>query len=205
MELLAPLANEEIKNKIKQTCKTKHGVNWTSQIPESREKTKQTNKKKYGKEHIFQLESVREKTAKTAYTHEARSKAAKTRRLKGNRSKLEDFLEDFFIKNSIIYKTEYKEERYPYFCDFYLPDIDTFIEINGYWTHGGHWFDKTNQDDLQLLKKWNLKNTPQYKRAIYVWTISDIEKRDIAIKNNLNYIVLWNKQDIINYINSFNK
>lgn len=161
--------------------------------------------KRYGKEHIFQLDSVREKLAETAYTHEARSKAAKTRRLKGNRSKLEDFLENFFIENNILYQTEYKDERYPYFCDFYLPDTDTFIEINGYWTHVGHWFDETNQTDIQLLEKWKLKNTPQYKRAIYVWTISDIEKRNIAISHNLNYIVLWTKQDIINYINSFNK
>jgi hypothetical protein len=200
----SPLGSELIQEKIKQTLIREHGVEYSSQIPESREKTKETVRKRHGVDFIFQLERVRARTAETAYTQEARSKAAKTRRLNGNRSKLEDFLEDFFIEHNIDYQTEYKESRYPYFCDFYLPDTDTFIEINGYWTHVGHWFDETNQEDLQLLEQWKQKDSPQYKRAIYVWTQSDIEKRNTANKNNLNYIVLWNKQDIINYINSFN-
>ena len=41
-----------------------------------------------------------------------------------------------------------------------------------------------------------------YKVAITVWTKSDLEKRDYAIKNNLNYIVLWTLNDIDNFIKS---
>ena len=35
-------------------------------------------------------------------------------------------------------KTEYKEERYPYHCDVYIPSKDLFIELNLFFTHGGH-------------------------------------------------------------------
>ena len=200
----SPLGSEEVQNTIRQTLIVKYNVEHSSQIPSSRLKAKQTTREHFGVDCVLQLDSVREKTYQSAYTSEARSKAAKTRRAKGTRSALETMLEDFFIQNNIPYKMEYNiDNRYPYLCDFYLPNTDTFIEINGYWTHGGHFFDKTNQEDLQLLEKWKSKNTPQYKTAINVWTQKDIEKRNCAIKNNLNYVVLWNKNDIITYTNSF--
>lgn len=33
---------------------------------------------------------------------------------------------------------------------------------------------------------------------VKVWSIGDIEKRETAKKNKLNYIVLWNVKDIEN-------
>lgn len=195
-----PLASNEIKQKIKETCQQKYGVNWTSQIPSSREKTKQTNLKKYGKEHIFQLERVRKKIG----SYEARLKALRTTKANGTRSSLEIYMEKLLKENNISYKQDYNQDkRYPYRCDFYLPTTDTFIEINGYWMHGAHFFDNNNPKDLELLEKWKKGNTSQYNRAIYVWTVSDIEKRNVAIKNGINYVVLWNKQDITNFINSY--
>ena len=70
--------------------------------------------------------------------------------------------------------------------------------------HGGHWFDETNEDDLNILHIWESKinKSSMYKSAIAVWTKSDLEKRNMAIKNNLNYIVLWTLDDINNYIKS---
>ena len=55
---------------------------------------------------------------------------------------------------------------------------------------------------ILILQQWEekAKTSQQYKRAIEFWTKRDIQKRDIAIKNNLNYIVLWNKTDIDNFI-----
>lgn len=198
----SPLANSEIKEKIKNTCRKKYNVEWTSQIPESREKTKQTNLQRYGKPHIFQLERVR----KLAGSHEARLKALRTTKANGNISSLEIYMEKLLIENNIKYELQYNEDiRYPYHCDFYLPKFDIFIEINGYWMHGGHFFDENNSEDLATLEKWKSKNTSQYNRAIVVWTKSDLEKHNKAIENNLNYVVLWNKQDITNFINSLIK
>ena len=195
----SPLANSEVKEKIKNTCRKKYNVEWPSQIPESREKTKQTNLQRYGKPYIFQLERVR----KLAGSHEARLKALRTTKANGNISSLEIYMEKLLIENNIKYELQYNEDiRYPYHCDFYLPKFDIFIEINGYWMHGGHFFDENNLEDLATVEKWKLKNTSQYNRAIVVWTKSDLEKRNKAIENNLNYVVLWNKQDITNFINS---
>lgn len=175
-------------NKMIQTKYKKYGEYFIN-----KEKTIKTNRKKYGCNCSFQNRNVR-------------LKAILTSRKNGNKSSFEDMLENFFITNNINYIQEYKEERYPYFCDFYLPDIDTFIEINGYWTHGGHFFDKNNLNDLNTLKLWKEKadfGLIQYKEAINIWTIKDIAKYTTAKENNLNYVVLWNKKDIENYINSY--
>ena len=94
---------------------------------------------------------------------------------------------------------QYKESRYPYNCDFYIPELDMFIELQGSWTHGKHPYnEKSNQDQL-ILNKWKsrlLDNHGFYLTAIKVWTISDPKKRETAKKNNLNYVELFNKEDI---------
>ena len=123
----------------------------------------------------------------------------------GNYSKLEDKLEKFFIESNISYIPQYKDARYPTHCDFYLPYTDTFIEINGYWHHNNHFYDKNNKEDLETLKIWKEKSKtkPQYKVAIEVWTIRDVKKLNYAKQNNLNYIVLWSKQDVDLFIKNF--
>ena len=131
------------------------------------------------------------------------SRRHNTLKAHGNQSKLELYLEDKLNELHIEYISQYSDDRYPYHCDLYIPKIDTFIEINGYWTHNTHFFDSTNEDDLKTLELWKerAKTSKHFETAIYVWTIRDIEKRDCAIKNNLKYIVLRNKKDIDNYIN----
>jgi hypothetical protein len=91
---------------------------------------------------------------------------------------------------------EYNEdERYPYHCDFYIKSEDLFIELNGYYTHGNHWFDKNSSDDIAQLNEWKRRDESDaygcYSGAIYDWTVRDVEKRETARKNNLNYVVFW--------------
>ena len=62
--------------------------------------------------------------------------------------------------------------------------------------HGGHPFLYSSKEDQELLEKWKLKGTKFYNSAIKVWTISDPKKRETAKKNNLNYVELFNKEDI---------
>ena len=68
--------------------------------------------------------------------------------------------------------------------------------------HGGHWFDPNSQEDQQKLQLWTsrVNRSSLYTSAINSWTIGDLAKRDCAIKNNLNYVVLWTLDDIHNYI-----
>ena len=104
---------------------------------------------------------------------------------------LPDSLCEKYGKDDII--RNYKEERYPFYCDFYIKSKDLFIELNRHWTHGGHFFDESNEEDLKKLAEWQEKaKTSEYMEyAIINWTIRDPLKRSIAIKNKLNYEVIW--------------
>lgn len=84
--------------------------------------------------------------------------------------------------------------RYPFSCDFYIPSRDLFVELNGSWTHGGHWCDSDRAVDAKKLAKWQSKvddGSAYYANAIYVWTDLDARKRESARKHSLNYVVLW--------------
>ncbi len=52
------------------------------------------------------------------------------------------------------------------------------------------------------VELWKSRNTQQYNYAIKVWTVYDINKKMYAEKNNLNYVVLRNKEQINDFINS---
>ena len=96
-----------------------------------------------------------------------------------------------YSKDDII--RQYKDSRYPFFCDFYIKSEDKFIECNFHWTHGEHPFDPDNKEDIELANKLKelSKKSKYYEIAYYVWTNLDVRKREIANKNNLNYEVLY--------------
>ena len=112
-----------------------------------------------------------------------------------NKSKVEDNLyldlKNEFGEDNVL--RQYKDERYPFNCDFYIPSDDLFIELNRWWHHGPHKFDSNNKEDLDLLEIWKekAKCSKQYENAIYTWTIRDIEKYKVAKENNLNYKVIY--------------
>lgn len=56
---------------------------------------------------------------------------------------------------------------------------------------------------LEKIKKWKEKNTKFYTEAIYNWTVRDVNKRNIAKENELNYLEVFTTdiekcKDIIN-------
>lgn len=196
-----PLQSKDIQNKANKTLQDTYGVSNPYCIPKnrekvncpaSREKMKQTTLKHYGVESPLQAREVR-------------LKGFKTMKKNGTYSSYETLLEKKFKENNIIYEMQYnKDERYPFHCDFYLSEKDIFVEINGWWHHNKHWFDETNKDDIKTLDQWKIKakTNSQYQAAINIWTNYDIIKRNYAKNNNLNYVVLWNLEDIENWINS---
>ena len=205
-------ASDYGKDQIKKTCLAKYGTEYALQSDEVKEHIKETNLAKYGVENPQQNKEIREKTSQTnldkygnkCAVHDPKvwKKAVHTMKKNGNYSRLEDKLEQFFKDNNIDYTIQYKDKRYPFHCDFYLPKTDTFIEINGYWHHRDHFYDKNNVEDVNIVKQWTKlsKTKPQYRVALEVWTIRDVQKYEAAKKNKLNYIVLWNKTDVENYI-----
>lgn len=185
---------EQAKQKEKETCLKKYGVTSYSKTDECKQKHIDTYMKRFGVTHNTKSEEWKKKW----YGNNEWVKNRNNRiyeKMKQNNSFNHSIPEDkvyHIIKEkypNVI--RQYKDEnRYPFNCDFYIPDIDVFIEYDGYWTHGGHDFDKNNKDDVEKLNKWRSKENKLYETAIRVWTIDDPQKRLIAKKNNLKYIVL---------------
>ena len=113
-----------------------------------------------------------------------------------NTSKCEDKAYELLRNVFPMLIRQYRSEVYPFNCDFYDPITEMYIEYNGCWTHNDHPFDETNEDDLKIVNKWKSKNTKFYDNAVKTWTVRDINKRNVAKSNNLNYVELWNLQHV---------
>lgn len=129
---------------------------------------------------------------------EMMQKAYRTKKLNGtfNTSRPEEILYVLLCEKygSENVKRQYKDlERYPYLCDFYVVTDDLFIELNASWTHGGHWFDNNNQEDVIKLESWKSKGGPYYMSAVRMWSERDPAKRDCAERNHINYLVFWDQ------------
>ena len=103
-----------------------------------------------------------------------------------------------YIIDNVI--EQYKSDLYPFYCDFYIKNLDLYIECNYHWTHGGHIFNKDNINDIEKLNKWKQKNTKFYNNAIEVWTKRDQLKIKTAKDNNLNYKAFYSLDELKQYL-----
>lgn len=178
------------------TCQEMYGVDCVLQRADVREKCesseaitkmlntqRKNNLEKYGVEYTWQIPEVREKSYLT-----------KKQNHTFNSSKPE---EDFYNYLCEKYSSEniirqYRDQRYPFNCDFYVKSEDLFIELNLHWTHGGEPFNNSEKN-LKLLNEWveKSKTSDFYLRAIEIWTKRDLLKIETAKKNNLNYLVIY--------------
>lgn len=208
--------NSEIYQKISQTCINKFGVDSLLKNKEVREKIKQTNIQKYGVDNPLKNKEIREKIKQTNIqkygvdnplkNKEIWKKSQDNRQI-SSKSKLENnflnYLKLKYESDDII--TQYKSKEYPYYCDFYIKSINLYIEIQGHWTHNDHPFDINNLNDQLIMDIWRTKSLSDkyYKNALNTWTIKDVEKRNTAIQNNLNYLEIFGKTDLNKYIDIF--
>lgn len=110
-------------------------------------------------------------------------------------------LNNIFDTNDVC--RQYKDDRYPFRCDFYIKSLDLFIEYNGYWVHNTHFYNCDSDGDQQIYIDWLNKlneGHKAYENAIRVWTVTDPLKLQTAINNNINYVVLWTPDDIDNFL-----
>lgn len=198
--------------KYKRTCKERYGVEWYLQSDndnikrgsiENLEKAKRTNLEKYGVEYYPQTDEWKEMNRKTCLqkygvesyssTVEYKEKSYKTKKENNsfNTSSIEAKLVDYFKDNGINFEYQYKSDLYPYMCDFYFPDTDVYVEIQGNWTHGGRPFNEKDSNGLDQLNLWKSKASKYYNIAINVWTKSDVEKRNRAKKNNIRFFEIF--------------
>lgn len=196
-----------VQNKIKQTCLEKYGVKNPTQSPIIQEKIKETYLEKYGVEHPWKLnkennplnlniEFPKEKGLKTMREHKSIGS-----------SKMEKELETELRKIFPDLRTQYKSERYPFKCDFYIPSLDLYIEYNGIWTHGRCFYDENNEENRNTLEIWKQRSEHSkfYQNAIETWTQGDILKLNTALENNLNYIAWFNKEQAYDWMNAYKK
>lgn len=172
--------------KSKQTSLQRYGFEYYTQTPEFRNsianKLKQSCMQKYGVINYSQTKEFLIKCAETRRTNcsNAMSKPE---------NELYKLLIFYFGKYDVI--PQYYDERYPFRCDFYIKSCDLFIELNAMWTHGYHWFDNASNFDVKKSIEWLNDGRKFYKSAYNTWTKSDVNKRNTARLNKLNYVVFW--------------
>ena len=212
------LESKEIHEKIKQTNLDKYGVDNLIKNKEFNKYLHEIIRKKYGG-CGFGSEVLKSKIYETFYNKygtynimdnkEILNKIFNSRKQNHtlNTSKFEELMYHLIKEKFPNVKRQYKDKkRYPWHCDFYIPELDYFIEIHGHWSHGKHPFDPNSNEDQILLEKWKKKYNngehPYYERAITGWTIGDVMKRNRAKKENLNFKEIWNLEDGENFIKS---
>ena len=194
-------------NSTKQSILLKYGVDNVMKLKSTKEKIKQTCLEKYGVDHVWKNENIRKKCSdtfkeNTGYNSPIQipgisQKVFEIRKKNHtlNTSKLEDQLYEDIYSLFPSVKREYKESRYPWHCDFYIPELDMFVELQGYYTHGKHPYNPNLKEDVDLVNE-HINKYGENCPLVNVWTISDPKKRETAEKNNLNYVELFSKEDI---------
>ena len=171
-------ASKELQEKYQLTIQEKYGVDNPMKSNVVKERAKNNFYSKYGVWHQSQLPDIIDKISNT----KRKNKTFHT-------SQIEELFKDYLDSINIEYIRQYKNKKYPFNCDFYIPKFDLYIEIQGNWLHGKHPYDP--KIDNKIIEMWKSKNTKFYNNAIEVWTIKDPLKRKITKDNNLRFLEIF--------------
>lgn len=195
--------------KTKLTNISKYGVPCCLGNAEIKARRNKTNRERYGVDYPLQNTEIRLRTLETGTQKGSYIIGAKkgyiTRRKNNtfNTSKAEQEIKKLLEVKFLNTKYQYKEERYPFNCDFYIPELDLFIEYQGFWGHCFKPFEGTEEDLKYLTKlKERAEKSKFWKQTIDVWTRRDVLKRETAKKNNLNWIEFFNMKQFMEWYNS---
>lgn len=138
------------------------------------------------------------KYAEKNRSEESRAREYETRKRNNsfNTSKPEQLFKAYLVEkygeDDVVYQYR-TDSRYPYHCDFYIRSLDTFIELNLYWGHGGRPYDPEDSECQKKLERWRMKakTSAAYENAIQTWTVRDPEKVLTAQQNNIHLIVIY--------------
>ena len=191
-----------------------------SRRKESREKAVNTTKKKHNGNFWSdeQLKRIQENIVKNRKIINEKNKAKikecieefkslSGKGISGCSSKVEiDFYK--YLINTFSFENvdpQHYDDQYPYSCDFFIPGLDLYIEIQGSWTHGKHPFNPGDKKDNEKLNYWQSKDSEYYNNAIYTWTDLDVRKRVCARDNHLNYLEIFsnNIEDCITIFENY--
>ena len=165
-----------------------------------RANTVKTNRERYGVAYTMQLPERRCEQSRRMSdpSHQRRIVSAKRENGTFNTSSSEDALYELLVEYAdqlgmTVVRQHRDEERYPFAVDFYIPERDLFIELNGSWSHGGHWYEVDREMDQKTVQTWCKKGekSQYYLNALGTWTERDVRKRAAAREAQLNYVTLW--------------
>ena len=197
--------NPESQERIKQTCQKRYGAN---SVVESY-KGKEGRIKSFGKLSFFQTDKFKHDLREVYDENKSPDNCIRLNKdeiidkifnkMKINKSfsksKEEDDLFEYIKSKYPLVKRQYKDKiRYPYHCDFYIPELDYFIELQGYYTHNTHPYNPNSILDQVLVERYKEKYGPKC-QSITIWTIKDVEKRNCAKKHNLNFKEVWTLEE----------
>lgn len=208
-----PMDLEFVKNKIRNTCLKRYGVDWITKTDWYLEKTKNTLLERYGVDSYSKSKEWKEHIQSVEYQiHRKQQEYITKKKNKSfNGSKEENLCFE-------LIKEKYKDaihqfrdnKRYPFNCDIYVPSLDLFIEYQGSEFHGKKPYEGT-EEDLQKIKLWKErgdkicknenKTNSRYYEMIKTWMTKDPLKRKTAKDNNLNYIEFWNINEVKEWLN----
>lgn len=192
------------KNRNEKSLKTRYDKNDGKYFSDDTiQKTKETNKKRYNVESYTQTDEFKKIIHDRHDEIQEKQYRTKHHNKSFNTSSVEDKFSIYLDSLGIEYIRQYKSDKYPFVCDFYIGVFDLYVEINASWTHGGHPFNPSNPDDIEKLELWKSKESKYYDNAIYTWTDLDVRKKEIVEKNGLNHIEIFS-YDIDGCINEFN-
>ena len=188
-----PFASETVKEQIRQTVQEIYGVDYAVQSEAVQEQIRQTMRERYGVD--YGMESA-----------EIRASAMDTKRKKGtfNSSSSEDALYELLVEyanqhDMTVVRQYCDADRYPFAADFYIPERDLFIELNGSWSHGRHWYEADREMDQKIAQTWRKKGekSKYYRAAFETWVERDVRKRAAARQAELNYVTLWDGSETL--------
>lgn len=165
-----------------------------------RARTVATNQERYGVAYFTQLPEHRQEQSRRMSDPLHQRRILSTKRENGtlSTSSSEDALYGLLVAyvnqhGMTVVRQHRDEKRYPFAADFYIPERDLFIELNGSWSHGGHWYEADRAMDQKTVQTWikKSKKSKYYRVALETWTERDVCKRDAARRSELNYVTLW--------------
>lgn len=133
-----------------------------------KERIKDTMMERYGVENIHNAPHIIKRWKENEQEIVKKRNATKKLNNSFNTSSLEECCYEFL---SSLFNDVYRQHQtvvYPYACDFYIKDLDMYVELNCHWTHGSHPYDDTDVHDIAKVQYWKSKNTKFYNITIDV-------------------------------------
>ena len=207
--------------KQKETCLLRYGVDNVSKVDsvrfkiheshsteEWKEKVKKTKMERYNDPNYNNmdqnLKTKKERYNDSHYNNMEKNIATKKRNHSFSQSKDELTLYRYLVEkygaDDVV--RQYKEDRYPFYCDFYVRSKDLFIELNIHPCHNFKKYDpERDEKELQAMME-KAKTSRYWANMIDVWTRRDVEKLEWANKEHLNYITIYTRNELARLIRS---